>query len=89
MEPNRLAYFLNGNHDDRMRMVLHAFDADQKGSINQEDGVFPRTFFGLMSEVSFFSHENPRVPPKTPGDDVFFYIFYCNGPLIKFNKADY
>lgn len=33
----RLAYFLNGQHPRRMRMVLEAFDCACKGSINQED----------------------------------------------------
>lgn len=45
----RLAYFLNGNHDDRMRMVLHAFDADQKGSINQEEFSLGLELMGYQS----------------------------------------
>lgn len=45
----RLAYFLNGHHDDRMRMVLQAFDPSQKGSINQEEFSLGLELMGYQS----------------------------------------
>ena len=57
----------------------------RRAASTKRTAFFGELFWAHVGGV-FFSHENPRVPPKTPGDDGVFIIIV---PLIKFDKAIY